>query len=131
MSYLRKLRSFGVNSDILETFYNAVICSIIAFGSVCWGGNISQFDRGRLEKILKKKQVMLWECHWTVLRHSLKNNLKKKTNENIKWSYTPNETLLWYQMQQQEWKIFTPQNKYKPLQGSQFFLFQEGTFTPS
>ena len=84
MSYLRKLRSFGVNSDILETFYNAVICSIIAFGSVCWGGNISQFDRGRLEKILKKKQVMLWECHWTVLRHSLKNNLKKKTNENIK-----------------------------------------------
>ena len=35
-------------------FYNAVICSIIVFGSVCWGGNISKFDRGRLEKIAKK-----------------------------------------------------------------------------
>ena len=47
---MRKLRSFGVNSDI----YNAVICSIIMFGSVCWGGNISKLDRGRLEKIVKK-----------------------------------------------------------------------------
>ena len=40
---------------MLVTFYNAVICIIIVYGSVCWGGNISEFDRGRLEKILKKK----------------------------------------------------------------------------
>ena len=37
------------------------------FVSVCWGENISKLDRGRLEKIVKK-QVMLWESHWTVLR---------------------------------------------------------------
>jgi len=64
---MRNLRSFGINSDMLVTFYNAVICSIIMFGSLCWGGNISKLDRGRLEKIVKK-QVMLWESHWTVLR---------------------------------------------------------------
>ena len=46
---MRKLISFGVNSDMLVTFYNAVICS-----SVCWGGNISKLDRGRLEKIVKR-----------------------------------------------------------------------------
>ena len=39
---------------MLVTFYNAVICSIIMFGSVCWGGNISKLDRGRLEKLVKK-----------------------------------------------------------------------------
>ena len=72
MYCLRKLRSFGVNSGILVTFYNAVMCSIIVYGSVCWGGNISKYDRGRLEKTVKK-QVMLWECHWTALRHSMKN----------------------------------------------------------
>ena len=55
---MRKLRSFGVNSDMLVTFYNAVICSIIMFGSVCWGGNISKLDRGRLEKIVKKGHVV-------------------------------------------------------------------------
>ena len=54
MYFMRKLRSFGVNSDTLVTFYNVVICSIIMFGSVCWGGNISKLDRGRLEKIVKK-----------------------------------------------------------------------------
>jgi len=53
---MRKLRSFGVNSDKLVTFYNIVICSIIMFGSVCWGGNISKLDRGRLEKIVKKSR---------------------------------------------------------------------------
>ena len=54
MYCMRKLRSFVVNSDMLITFYNAVICSIIMFGSVCWGGDISKLDRGRLEKIVKK-----------------------------------------------------------------------------
>ena len=39
---------------MLVTFRNAVICSSIMFGSVCWGGNISKLDRGRLEKIVKK-----------------------------------------------------------------------------
>ena len=48
---MRKLRSFGVNSDMLISFYNAVICSLIVFDSVCWGGNISKFDRGRSEKM--------------------------------------------------------------------------------
>ena len=48
------------------------------FGSVCWDGNISKFDRGWLEKIVRKKQVMLWECHWTVSRQSMKKRLFKK-----------------------------------------------------
>ena len=54
MYCIRKLTAFGVNSDMLVTFYNAVICSSIMFGSICWGGNISKLDRGRLEKIVKK-----------------------------------------------------------------------------
>ena len=37
-----------------RTFYNVVMCSIIMFGFVCWGGNISKLDRRRLEKIVKK-----------------------------------------------------------------------------
>ena len=49
---MKKLRSFGVNSDMLVTFYNAVICSIM-FCSVCWGGNIRKLGRGSLEKIVK------------------------------------------------------------------------------
>ena len=40
MYCMRKLRSFGVNSDMLVTFYNAVIRSSIMFGSVFWGVTI-------------------------------------------------------------------------------------------
>ena len=54
MYCLRNLISFGVDSDMLVTSSKAVIFSLIVFGSVCWGGNISKFDRGRLEKIAKK-----------------------------------------------------------------------------
>ena len=63
---MRKLRSFGVNSDMLVTFYNAVICSIIMFGSVCWGGSISKLDRGKLGKIVKKAGQVVGKS-WTVL----------------------------------------------------------------
>ena len=58
------------------TFCNAVICSIIVFGSVYWGGNISKFDRGRLENIVKKKAGY-------VVGMPL-DNFTKKTNANIK-----------------------------------------------
>ena len=76
LEHSRTKRSFGVNSGMLVTFYNAVTCSIIVYGTVCWGGKISNFDRGRLEKTVKK-QVMLWECHWTVLTHTMKNDCLK------------------------------------------------------
>ena len=51
MYCMRKLGSSGVNSDMLVTFYNAVIWSIIMFGSVCWGGNISKLDRGGWKRL--------------------------------------------------------------------------------
>ena len=59
-------KSGRVNSDMLVILYNAVICSIIIFGSVCWVGNISKFYRGRLENMIK--QDMGWESHWTERR---------------------------------------------------------------
>ena len=40
---------------MLVTFCKAAICSIIVYGSVCWGGNISKFDREGFEKIINKK----------------------------------------------------------------------------
>ena len=39
---------------MLVTFYDVVTCSLITLGFVCWGGNISKFDIGTLEKMFKK-----------------------------------------------------------------------------
>ena len=54
MYCLRKLRSFNVDSCLLQMFYTATISSILTFASVCWGGNICRQDKDRLEKTIKK-----------------------------------------------------------------------------
>ena len=51
---LRKLRSFQVNPDILSSFYRAAISSVLLFGAVAWGGNVTDRDRSRLNKITRK-----------------------------------------------------------------------------
>ena len=83
MYCLRKLRAFGVNSGMLVTFYNAVICSIIVHGSFCWGGNISKFDRGRLERIVKKAGHVVG-MPLDTFKTLCEKRLFKKTNANIK-----------------------------------------------
>ena len=87
MYCMRKLKSFGVNSGMLVTFYNPVICSIIMFGSVCWGENISKLDRGRLEKIVKKSGHVVGEpldnfktLHEKRLYRKLMQNIKYPTH---------------------------------------------------
>ena len=50
---LRKLRSFGVNKDILLTFYHAFIESILTFSFICWFHSITLQDRTRLLGITK------------------------------------------------------------------------------
>ena len=77
---------------MLVTFYNAVICSIIMFGSVCWAGHISKLDGGRLEKIVKKAGHVVGKPLDSF--KTLHKETVQKTNANIKRPYTSNETLL-------------------------------------
>ena len=53
MYCLRKLKKFGVSADLL-IFYNAVISSTISFGAACWGGNVSKYDQGRVDKVIHR-----------------------------------------------------------------------------
>ena len=54
MYCLRKLKSFDVNANILNTFYSSMINSVLTFGLTSWGGNISKIDKNRLDKLIKK-----------------------------------------------------------------------------
>ena len=58
---MRKLSSFNVSKDILQMFYLSTIMSVLTFGCVCWGGNISQRDKSRMEKIIKKAAGVIGE----------------------------------------------------------------------
>ena len=63
------------------------------FGSVCWGGNISKLDRGRLEKIVTKAGHVVGKPLDSFKDFTRKGTVQK-TNANIKRPYTSNETLL-------------------------------------
>ena len=68
---LRKLRSLNVQRYILERFYNAAISSILVYGSVCWGENISKRDWERIEKVIEKTEKVTWGHHgsFNILYH--------------------------------------------------------------
>lgn len=55
---LRKLRSFGVQGALLRTFCDTVVTSSIFYG-ICLSSNISDMDRKRLDKLIKKAYSVL------------------------------------------------------------------------
>ena len=52
---MRKLRSFDVCKEMLLMFYQSVMASVLFFyAEVCWGGNMSKRDTGRLDWLVRK-----------------------------------------------------------------------------
>ena len=49
---LRKLRSFDISSQTLQMFFTFAISSVLTFGCVCWSGNVSKQDSGRVDNII-------------------------------------------------------------------------------
>ena len=70
---LQKLRSIGVNGNILGNFYRCFIQSVLIFGFLCWYAGLSVKNKNVLERIVKvcgkivgERQMSLkdvFECH--------------------------------------------------------------------
>ena len=56
--FLRKLRSFKVNPEILLLFYRATIESIITYGINCWGSLIMTKDKERINRLIRKSEKL-------------------------------------------------------------------------
>ena len=54
MYCLRKLRSFHVSTHLLELFYSSVVCGVLTFGLTSWGGNLTKFDSGRVDRVIRR-----------------------------------------------------------------------------
>lgn len=50
---LRKLKSFEVSSQILETVYRSLVESILTFNIIVWFGNLTVKDKARLARVVK------------------------------------------------------------------------------
>jgi hypothetical protein len=54
MYCLRKLNHFDVNSKILVIFYESVIASVWRNCLICWGGNLKNCDKSRIDKLIRE-----------------------------------------------------------------------------
>ena len=54
MFSLYKLNKFGVNKNIINLFYKAVIQNLLAYAITCWEGNMTAKLKRRLDSIIKK-----------------------------------------------------------------------------
>ena len=50
---MRKLKSFDVDSVILETVYRSLIESILTFNVIAWFGNLTVKDKAKLTRVVK------------------------------------------------------------------------------
>ena len=58
---LRILKHFNINTNLLQLFFNSIVMSALSFGQVCWGGNTTQQDRDRLQRIVKVASKIIGE----------------------------------------------------------------------
>ncbi|KAK0135828.1 putative RNA-directed DNA polymerase from transposon X-element [Merluccius polli] len=50
--FLKKLVSFDVDQRITKMFYSAFVESVLTFGILCWFGNATEAQKGRLRRIV-------------------------------------------------------------------------------
>ena len=56
---LRKLKTFHIDSKLLQMFYTSMVSSVITYGICCWGGNACEQDKDMINKIIKKSSKII------------------------------------------------------------------------
>ena len=74
---LRKLQSFNVNSHMLQLFFSSIVCNVLTFGSSVWGENITQYDRDRIERIIRKAGKWIGKTQESLTDMTEKKSLQK------------------------------------------------------
>ncbi|KAF7649768.1 hypothetical protein LDENG_00136670 [Lucifuga dentata] len=77
---LRRLRSFGVCRTLLKTLYDTVVASAIFYAVVCWGGECTDRDRNRVNKLVRRASSVLGCCLDSVEVVSERRMLAKLTS---------------------------------------------------
>ena len=54
MYFLRKLSVLRVDNSLLKIFYTMTIQSVLTYGVVCWGGNILQKGKHKMNSLIAK-----------------------------------------------------------------------------
>ena len=51
---LQRLAHFNVKESLLQRFYSSFVESSLTFGVTAWGGNVTQSDRHRIDRVISR-----------------------------------------------------------------------------
>ena len=57
--FLKKLKSFDLTDKVIRHFYRSIVESIVTFGISCWGGSITTGDRLKIDRIIKRAEILV------------------------------------------------------------------------
>ena len=57
--FLRKLRTFHMDSDILKLFYSSTVQSVITYSFLCWWNSLGAKQKSKLQKVQKKAKRII------------------------------------------------------------------------
>merc|ERR1711893_209277 len=60
--YLRKLKTFHLDNEILSLFYSSIIQSAITYNTVCWWSCLSVGNKIKLERIRRSAERIIGCC---------------------------------------------------------------------
>ena len=83
MYFLRKLKKFRLNQDILTQFYRAVVESVLTFSIIVWYGSASKSDKEKLQRVVSTAEKIIG-CSLPSLETIYKDRVKKRAAKIVK-----------------------------------------------
>ena len=83
---LRKPKSFKVRHELLQIFYASSLSIVLTFGLSSWSGNTSKYDRGAVDKIIRKARSGEDTGHF---RYTIRQTGDQQIDEHTRRSYNP------------------------------------------
>ncbi len=80
LHFLCCLRLFGVSTEIMLIYYNAILGSLISYGMSSWFGALTVQSKSRIEKILKTAMKVIGINNYPSLQSTFEESVIKKTN---------------------------------------------------
>ena len=57
--FLRKLKTFNMDSELLGLFYSSMVQSVTSYALICWWGNLTIKNRKKIERIRKTAEKII------------------------------------------------------------------------
>lgn len=79
MFFLRKMLSFNISSRMFQTFYCALVETVLSFFVLCWFGNATEAQKKAVRKIMTMSSI-LSGLQFPSLENNHKDRTIKKAN---------------------------------------------------